>query len=240
MTWNSASTSRFSNRVDNYVKYRPSYPREIIPFLQKAIHLQVDHLIADIGSGTGKLTELFLEFGNTVIGVEPNMEMREAGDEYLQKFGSKFTSLVGTAEHTGLGNQSVDLIIAGQAFHWFEPEPSRIEFKRILKPQGWVCLVWNSRRTGGNPFLDAYEQLLMDFASDYPQVSQSYVLEGKIEGFLKEDSVIKGEFYLYQEFDLESLKGRALSSSYVPTVDHKDYNAFMARLDAIFHQHNEN
>ena len=126
-------TKRFSNRVENYLKYRPRYPAAIIPLLESECGLTPETLIADIGSGTGFMTEMFLRHGNRVIGVEPNAEMRSAGERLLTKY-PKFSSVNATAEATALPDKSVDLIIAGQAFHWFYRQNTKIEFTRILKP----------------------------------------------------------------------------------------------------------
>src|ERR1041385_6863394 len=146
------STERFSDRVENYVKYRPHYPREILTALEQLAGLTPTCALADIGSGTGISAELFLEYGNAVYGIEPNNAMRKAGEAYLSRF-PKFKSIDGTAETTMLSDASVDLIIAGQAFHWFDVERSRTEFKRILKPGGWAALFWNDRQTDTTPFL---------------------------------------------------------------------------------------
>jgi ubiquinone/menaquinone biosynthesis C-methylase UbiE len=129
------STKRFSNRVENYVKYRPHYPQEIINFLSEEIGLNSEKTIADIGSGTGISAELFLENGNKVYGIEPNKEMREAAEIYLEKY-KYFISVNGTAEDTLLENDSMDIVLAGQAFHWFDVEKAKKEFKRILKGRG--------------------------------------------------------------------------------------------------------
>src|SRR5215469_16795520 len=136
---------RFSNRVTDYARYRPSYPPELLDLLRMECGLQHEQNIADIGSGTGLLTKLFLENGNRVFGVEPNGEMRSAGEEVLRGY-PNFTSIDGSAEATTLADSSVDFISAGQAFHWFDVELARGEFRRILKPGGWVVIVWQDRR----------------------------------------------------------------------------------------------
>ena len=150
----SDSTRRFSSRVDNYVKYRPSYPPEVVELLAAECGLTPGALVADIGAGTGLLAELFLQNGYRVLGVEPNREMRQAGERLLGDY-PHFTSIDGTAEVTTLADKSVDIITAGQAFHWFDREKARAEFARILRPGGWVALVWNERRVDATPFLAA-------------------------------------------------------------------------------------
>ena len=148
-------TERFSNRVENYVKYRPNYPKKIISFLEKEIGLSSSSIIADIGSGTGISSEMFLKNGNIVYGVEPNKEMREAAERLLAEH-PNFKSINGTAEDTTLAANSIDILSAGQAFHWFDVIKTEIEFKRILKNGGWVVLVWNERETNSSLFLKAY------------------------------------------------------------------------------------
>ena len=223
---------RFSDRVDNYIKFRPDYPDEVVAFLKQHYFLKAESVIADIGSGTGISAELFLKEGNTVYGVEPNKEMREAAERLLSNY-SHFKSIDATAENTSLENNSVDLIVAGQAFHWFDKEKSKREFKKILKPNGTVVLMWNDRRTDTTPFLQAYEDFIKMFATDYLQVNHKNIDEKIFNNFF--DSDFKMESFLnYQYFDLEGLKGRILSSSYMPVQGHKDFDFMMSVLKKIF------
>src|SRR5512134_3136999 len=163
-------TQRFSNRVDNYIRYRPSYPREVIELLHAECDLTSNSVVADIGSGTGKLTEVLLPHAKCVFAIEPNLEMREAGERLLQTH-SNFVSLAATAEATTLAGHSVDLIVAGQAFHWFDRERARTEFGRILKPGGRIALIWNALQTSSTPFLATYEALLREYAPEYEHVN---------------------------------------------------------------------
>lgn len=240
--------NRFSDRVDNYIKFRPDYPVEIIAFLKQQGFLKKESVIADIGSGTGISAELFLKEGNTVLGVEPNKEMREAAERLLKGY-SNFKSINGTAESTTLENKSVDLIVAGQAFHWFDKEKSKAEFKRILKPNGVVVLMWNDRRTDSTQFLQAYEDFIKMFATDYLQVNHKNIDEKIFNNFFarQNDSVGLGKsdykmesFLNYQYFDLDGLKGRILSSSYMPAQGHKDFDLMMSVLKKIFTRFAEN
>jgi SAM-dependent methyltransferase len=224
--------NRFSNRVDNYIKFRPDYPSEILAFLKQKGFLKSDSLIADIGSGTGISAELFLKQGYNVIGVEPNKEMREAGERLLSGY-TNFKSVDAMAESTGLENESVDLIIAGQAFHWFDKEKSKVEFKRILKPGGVVVLMWNDRRTDTTQFLQAYEDFIKMFATDYLQVNHKNIDEKIFNSFFEGDYQMES-FLNYQYFDLDGLKGRILSSSYMPAEGHKDFDFMMSVLKKIF------
>ncbi len=232
------NTQRFSNRVDNYVKYRPSYPKEIIAFLEKQIQFNSSFIIADIGSGTGIITKLFLDNGNTVYAVEPNEPMRNAAENILNDFNS-FISVDGTAEQTTLSGSSIDLITAAQAFHWFHPAKTKEEFKRILKPGGYCCLIWNERSVE-SPFDKAYEQLLFDYAIDYANVDHKNIDDKKVALFFNPEFFIKQNFPNKQVFDFEALKGRLLSSSYSPDEAHSNYDAMIATLKNIFTTFNQN
>src|SRR3974377_972463 len=165
---------RFSSRVSDYVKYRPSYPPAIIDLLAAEGGLTPDSLVGDLGSGTGLLAESFLKAGNRVLGIEPNREMREAGERLLHCY-DRFVSIAATAEATTLPAHHVDFITAGQSFHWFDRDRVGAELARILKPQGWLVLVWNERRIDSTPFLRAYEQLLHTFSPEYAQVDHKQV-----------------------------------------------------------------
>ena len=168
------STKRFSNRVENYIKYRPGYPPEVLYLFHNKMFLQTSSVIADIGSGTGISSKIFLEHGNEVFGVEPNEAMREASKIFLQNF-STFHAIDGTAENTSLNNRSVDFVIAAQAFHWFDKDKTREEFRRILRPNGFVALIWNERQLDSNEFLRDYEQFMLDFGIDYKEVRHEKV-----------------------------------------------------------------
>src|SRR5581483_4013685 len=135
---------RFSSRVNDYVLYRPGYPAQILELLKTECGLTGDSEIADIASGTGIFTRMLLENGNRVFGVEPNDDMRKAGESFLASY-RNFTSVAGTAEATTLADHSVDFVTAAQAAHWFHRERARKEFVRILRPGGWTVLIWNER-----------------------------------------------------------------------------------------------
>jgi SAM-dependent methyltransferase len=232
----SDSTRRFSSRVDNYVKYRPSYPPEVVALLAAECALTPSSLIADIGAGTGLLAELFLNSGYRVLGVEPNREMREAGERLLAGYPS-YTSVDGTAETTTLADRSVDLITAGQAFHWFDQQKSQAEFGRILRPGGWVALVWNERRIDSTPFLAAYELLLRSYAGDYEKLNHRQVDQQKLAEFFKPGSFNVRSFENRQIFDFEGVKGRLLSSSYTPEPGQPGHQQMLDELAAIVRAH---
>ena len=228
-------TKRFSNRVGNYIKYRPDYSGAIIDLLTEECGLTQQSIIADIGSGTGILSELFLKNGNRVFGIEPNAPMRGAGEKLLERY-SKFISINGAAEATTLSDHSVDFVVAGQSFHWFDQKLTRDEFSRILKPSGWVALVWNERRIDSTPLLRAYEQMLLKFGTDYQEVRHERVYQD-VESFFSPREFKLRTFDNRQCFDFQGVKGRLLSSSYVPAPGHEDFEAMLEELRNIFEEY---
>jgi SAM-dependent methyltransferase len=226
------STQRFSSRVHNYVRYRPGYPPAFLELLKAMCGLTPKSVVADIGSGTGILTRMFLENGNAVFGVEPNEEMRRAGEKLLANY-PRFTSVSGSAEATTLAEHSIDIVAAAQAAHWFDREKARREFSRILKPGGWTVLVWNERRTDSSPFLRQYEQLLLDYGTDYQDVRHERT-SSAIDGFFSPSPYQARVFDMRQEFDYSALEGRLLSSSYTPPPGHSQHHPMLKELRRIF------
>jgi len=224
---------RFSSRVENYIKYRPSYPLEIIDFLKEKMILAEDTIIADIGSGTGILTKLFLDNGNQVYGIEPNKDMRAAAERNLQEY-TNFSSLEGSAESTGLKGNCINLVIAGQAFHWFDVEEAKREFKRILKPDGNVALIWNNRGKTGSDFDRSYENFTLKYGTDYKEVRKN---EKNVDLFFNYQ---KETFYNFQELNFTSFKGRVLSSSYIPLADNPVFPKMILELEDLFNNHQRN
>jgi SAM-dependent methyltransferase len=229
------TVERFSNRVENYAKYRPGYPVEMMSFFRDDLRLVQGSIVVDIGSGTGLSAKPFLENGNVVYCVEPNTGMREAAEEYLKAF-DNFRSVNGTSENTTLENASVDVVIAAQAFHWFDPASTRREFKRILKPGGYVCLIWNERQLDSTPFLIEYEQFLLKYATDYEKVRHENIDEGKLASFFQ-TRFDRRTFANQQVFDLKGLKGRVLSSSYMPAESDEPFQPMSLELAALFAKH---
>jgi SAM-dependent methyltransferase len=229
-------TRRFSNRVENYVRFRPHYPPEILGLLTEATGLTTESVVADIGSGTGILTELLLGHGCQVVGVEPNLEMRLAAESLLAGY-PRFRSMDAAAERTTLPDRSIDLIVVAQAFHWFDAPRARVEFRRILRPGGFAALIWNERRQDSTPFQRAYEQLLTDFGTDYREVGAQHIKPEKIDTLFGSGGFRKCKFDNYQSFDYPGLEGRLLSSSYIPTSADPRYLAMLARLRQVFDQH---
>lgn len=232
------ATERFSGRVENYIHYRPDYPHEVIGLLRSRCQLEAASIIADIGSGTGILAEIFLRNGNRVYGVEPNREMREAGERLLRRYAG-FHSVAATAQATALADGSVDFVTAGQAFHWFDRDKAKVEFRRILKPHGWIVLIWNERLEESTAFSRAYERLLRTHATDYKTVNHKRIDEDTLRSFFEGDFGLN-TFRNSQRLDLEGLKGRLLSSSYVPEAGHPRYAAVIAEAGTIFDTHQVN
>lgn len=234
----SNTVERFSNRVENYVKFRPHYPKEVLQFFKDDLNLQTDSLVADIGSGTGISARLFLENGNTVFGVEPNEAMRRAAEDFLKDF-PNFKSVNGTAENTNLPDKSMDFIVAAQAFHWFKPDKTRVEFKRILKDKGYIVLLWNERQLDSTEFLREYENLILEYGTDYKEVRHEKV-KAEIIGDFFQAEFKKKTFENRQVLDFEGLKGRMLSSSYIPSPENPRFSLMIKTLQSLFAKHQKN
>ena len=227
------STERFSDRVGNYVKYRPSYPAEALELLARECGLGPGMRVADLGAGTGIFSALLLERGAEVFAVEPNPDMRAAAERALAGRPG-FHAVAAPAEATGLDAGSVDLITAAQAFHWFDRDRARREFQRILAPSGAVALIWNERVIDGTPFLAAYEQLLKDYAPEYGRVDHRDISAADVERFFHPGRTTLQVFPYVQHFDYPGLEGRLLSSSYAPTAGHPLHEPMQAELRRIF------
>jgi len=231
------STKRFSDRVENYIKYRPSYPEKLIQELEKKQIISLDTVIADIGSGTGIFTELLLKTGCQVYAIEPNNEMKVAAEKKLQKY-SNFTSVSGTAENTKLTSNSIDLVTVAQAFHWFDLETTRVEFQRILKEKKFVALVWNVRLLKID-FQKEYNELLLLHCPDYISADHRRISEENIKEFFGSIT----EYFSCENsqfFDFNGLKGRVLSSSYSPKEDQEEYQPLLKDLEELFRKYEEN
>ncbi len=227
--------TRFTNRVDNYVKYRPTYPKQAIKYLTD-IGLSNESDIADIGSGTGILSRLLIGDVNCLYGIEPNNEMRNAAEKDLGGF-NKFISINGSAEDTTLDKESVDFITVAQAFHWFDRNKSLLEFKRILKKSGKFILIWNNR-INTTPFLKGYEQLLLEYGTDYKEINHKNIADREIESVFTKDFK-KVSFDNFQELDLAGLKGRTFSCSYTPAPDETGYYQLNKGIKDLFYKFNK-
>jgi SAM-dependent methyltransferase len=234
---NPDSTQRFSDRVEYYVKSRPRYPQALIDFCQSELGLRPQDKIADIGSGTGFLTELFLQNNNEVFGIEPNDPMRQAAERLLANF-PKFHSVGAKAESTGLAPKSIDFIVAGQAFHWFDRLRAKTEFQRILRPTGWVVLVWNEREkdTPENKFSAQYDAVVHEFQTDYHKIRHENLTNTdprELTDFFAPNPMQTREFPNPQTLDLDGVLARALSSSYLPLPGQPRCEEMLDRLREI-------
>jgi SAM-dependent methyltransferase len=233
-----SSTSRFSNRVEDYIRYRPHYPPALLEYITSHLGLKETGVVADIGSGTGISSEMFLRNGNKVWAIEPNTEMREAAERLLSHYPG-FQSVAGTAENIPLGDHSVDMIVSAQAFHWFVAEESSREFRRVLKPGSWTVLLWNDRDTEVDGFARGYEALLKTLL-DYNIVNHKNVDESVFDKFFGSGNYSTAHFENFQEFDFEGLKGRLMSSSYAPVAGHPAHEPMIKELERLFELYNIN
>jgi SAM-dependent methyltransferase len=229
-------TQRFSDRVEAYRRYRPSYPPEVLDLLVAECELAPGWVVADIGSGTGILSRIFLDRGYRVFGVEPNRQMRRAGEKLLAGYPG-FTSVAGSAESTRLPDHGIDLIAAAQAFHWFEPRRTRAEFLRILRPSGWLVLAWNERRKDSSAFLRDYERLLLNFGTDYRRVDHSRITHDELQAFFGARPLGTASFEYRPHLDFEGVQGRLLSTSYAPGPGHPYHTEMLRQLRFVFNRH---
>lgn len=227
------ATRRFSDRVDDYVRYRPTYPVELVSLLEREIGIAPERArIVDVGSGTGISAELFLRAGYAVTGVEPNAPMRAAADRMLASY-TRWRSVDGTAERTGLAGAAYELAIAAQAFHWFDVPKARAEIARILAPGGYAALVWNDRKLDCDAFHAGYEAALVRWGTDYVKVRHANVGEEIIRAFFgctPRTAILEN----HQDLDRDGLLGRARSSSYVPKPGQPGHDELFAELERLF------
>ena len=228
---------RFSSRVEAYVKARPRYPRAVIDHLHEAVGFDPSWRVVDVGSGTGISSALFLANGNAVTGVEPNAAMRRAAEASLGGF-ARFTSVAGSAETTTLPDRCANLVVAAQAFHWFDIEQTRRELSRLLRPGGQALLMWNDRKLNGSPFLEAYEQLLIEFGTDYLKVRHNNVSDAQLRAFFG-GKYRSATLPNAQHLDYAGLAARLLSSSYTPARGDARHEPMLLALRALYDRHNE-
>jgi hypothetical protein len=227
------SKARFSDRVDAYVAARPAYPDELAPALKRELALPEGATVADLGSGTGLSCVPFLRVGFAVIGVEPNAAMRSAGDKFLSQH-TNFRSTAGSAEATALPDRSVDLVIAAQAAHWFDTTAARRESLRILRGPARAALIWNDRVSKGSAFAEGYEQLLLDFGTDYAAIRHRHAHYELVTGFFGGQHARELRFDNPTWLDFDTLMARLNSASYVPRPDAPTYAPMVERLRVLF------
>ncbi len=227
------STARFSDRVDDYVRYRPDYPQALLTWLQRELGVDTNWRVADIGAGTGISAKMFLDAGYRVTAVEPNAPMRAAAEQWLRAY-ETFDAVDGSADATGLADASVDLVTVAQAFHWFDEDATRCEFARILRPGGLAAIWWNSRRLTGTHFLEGYEALLQTFGTDYTSVAERYADDTHMRAWFGNGFRGSASFGHAQRLDFEALRGRLMSSSYAPKPDHPQHEPMLRALRELF------
>jgi SAM-dependent methyltransferase len=232
----SDATRRFSDRVADYAAHRPRYPAAVYEFLRERVGLRPGSIVADVGSGTGIFCEPLLDLGCAVSGVEPNEAMRREAERALGPRYPSFHSVAGTAEATTLSDHSVDLVVAAQAFHWFDPAGASAECVRILRPGAPAAMVWNKRSTDTSPFLRDYEALLNEFGTDYSAVRHDRQEPARLAQFFGH-GYERVEFPNEQRLDLAGLRGRLMSSSYTPAAGDPRRAPMLAALDAVFDRH---
>lgn len=229
-------TRRFSERADAYARARPGYPPQVIGELERAIGLEASWIVADVGAGTGISTRLFLDHGCEVYAVEPNDAMRAAAERALGA-NPRFHGVAGRASATGLAAASVDLIVVAQALHWFEPREVVPELARIARPNAQLCVLWNERRTSGSAFAKGYEDLLLRRGTDYARVKETNLTPERVAPYFAGSRFHHVTFPYAQELDLAGVRGRLLSSSYVPLAGERGHAEMLAELDQLFAQH---
>jgi SAM-dependent methyltransferase len=228
---------RFSDRVEDYIQYRPGYPLQIVHFLEQNNFLPSNAHIADIGSGTGLSSQIFLDAGYRVTGVEPNDEMRKASEVLLAAY-PDFTAVKGNAHASTMPDASVDMIVCAQAFHWLDRKLAAHEFRRILKPNGHVLLMWNDRDLS-SPFMKAYEKIIDQHATDYNEMNHLLITDDIIDDWYADGIQLKSTFPFSQQFDLAGLTGRTSSCSYMPNRGAKGYMEMEKDIASLFHQYQQ-
>lgn len=225
-------TQRFSSRAEHYVRHRLGYPTVLVDFLKDTCNLAPDHVVADVGCGTGLLAKLFLKNGNLVYGIEPNPEMRAAAERALRGY-DRFRSVDARGECTILPDRSIDFVTVGRTFHWLEPEAALSEFARILRPEGWAVIVWVARKTS-SAFMAAYDGLLLTYALDRQEINHR---RRRLRRFLTDRAFQSQVFDDRRAITLESLEGQTLSYSSSPGRGHPLFAPMLDSLRALFEEH---
>jgi SAM-dependent methyltransferase len=229
------ASERFCGRVDAYQKYRPDYPASLVAEIRKRTGLEGPAVVADIGSGTGIFTRLLLQAGFAVNAVEPNGEMRAAAETLLGDE-ARFISIAASAEDSGLAAASIDLVTAAQAFHWFNTDSAKQEFRRILKTDGKLALIWNKRKLS-QPFQQSYDTILREFSPEYGRVNHMNLDAADLEHFFAVNQMQRVVLGNRQCLDFAGLLGRLKSSSYCPDEKSPQFIPLATELLALFDQY---
>lgn len=230
------NTTKFSDKVEVYRQYRPSYPDAFVHYLFDEVGISQDACVADIGAGTGILTEILSEHVKTVYAIEPDRNMRIACMDTCGR-SCAFVALEGRAESTGLPDQCLDFITVAQAFHWFEPHRTQLEFSRVLKPDGMVILVWNSRVPDA-PLTIAWDAVCRKHCPNFTGFSNDSVMsESQVHDFFRDGICETRQYPNNRLLDLASFLGTALSASYAPVFGQPAYDSFVTALTQLFWEH---
>lgn len=223
-------THRFDGKSDIYEKIRPAYADGLFAYFADTLHIPADSVVADIGAGTGIFTKQLLSCGYTVFAVEPNRDMREKAEKALSD-NARFHSVCGTATDTTLPAGSVDLVTAAQAFHWFPPEEFRRECRRILRPDGMVMLVYNSRDKEADctkalaEVYRTYNPTFHDYSNGISDEKCRAFFDGACDVYRADNRQI---------YDRQGYIDRALSSSYSLKEGDESFAAYVNALGDIF------
>jgi len=234
----SDAAERFTGRAAQYAKHRPGYPEAAIAYLRGEAGIGPGSVVADIGSGPGQSSEPWVAMGCEVYAVEPNEEMRRFAEARFAGIRT-FHSVAARAERTGLETASVDLIVSATAFHWFDPEAARREFKRILKPAGVAALMWNRRATRRSAFLREYEEALLAHSAEYRErwSKDRQDFTPVIRACFGHSDYRTARFENVQWYDWEGLAGRLQSASYSPLPGDPEHEPLLERVKRAFEAH---
>lgn len=229
------STTRFTTKAEVYAKARPRYPQAVVTFLESENILHPGNTVVDLGSGTGLSALPFLETGYTVIGVEPNDSMRAEGVHFLAQY-PRFRTVQGSSVATSLPDRTAEVVIAAQAFHWFDLEKTRAEMQRLLQPPGWFVAMWNHRNVQASAFQQQYDTILRRYCPDYHILADLYGSPTRAATFFSQ-GYRQVTLPNPQQLNWELFQARIESSSYIPKPDHPDFAPFMAEMKQLFDQH---
>lgn len=224
--------NKFSGKSDVYGKGRPSYPDELFKYLNREGYINTNTVAADIGSGTGIFSRQLSEYASKVYAVEPNDDMRAAAEKSMTDYGN-IISVCGNSDNTGLGNHSVDIVTAAQAFHWFNRQSFKNECMRILKKDGIVILVWNDRDTSSEVISRNFE-VNRRYCANFKGSSNGMDFENETFSDFFDGEVKKMEFENNLIYDYETFILRNASSSYAPKKGKENYISYVDELKNIF------
>jgi len=230
--------SLFNGKASIYSRYRPDYPKDLLKMLEKETGFNRNWIVADIGSGTGIMSRLFLENGNHVYCIEPNDDMRSESIKLTSSF-LKCKVLKGTAENTGLDTDSIDIIVAGQSFHWFDPVAAKKEMTRVLKPGGFAALIWNNRSERENSLSKEYDYICSKYSHNYQGTGNSRIESDTFITFFH-NGFKKFETPNYQKLNLDGILGRYFSTSYALQPQDPEYGDAVESLKKLFRKFEKN